>query len=72
MSSPEGMRQRTEDQAWTALRAIAQEHGMADPAGFSERDQQLLWMGIKSGIAVTIEVVLDALAPEPQGPNPAG
>lgn len=51
------MAQEAEDRAWTCLRALAQEHGMGDPTLLSDREQQLLWMGIKSGIASAVEIV---------------
>lgn len=53
----EPMAQDAEDRAWTCLRALAQEHGMADPSTLPDLQQQLLWMGIKAGIASGIEIV---------------
>lgn len=56
----EALCQSAEDVGWMTLRALAQEHAMGDPTTMTERDQQLLWMGIKAGIAAGVEVVLDA------------
>lgn len=55
----EGLCQAAEGCAWTVLRAIAMEHGMADPSEFCDRDQQLLWMGIKAGTATGVEISLN-------------
>lgn len=52
----EPMARDAEDRAWTCLRAAAQEHGMTDPALLTDLHQQLLWMGIKAGIATGIEI----------------
>lgn len=53
----EPMARDAEDRAWTCLRSLCQEHGMADPSTLPDREQQLLWMGIKSGIASAVEIV---------------
>lgn len=53
----EPLAQDAEDRAWTCLRSMAQEHGMADPSTLPDREQQLIWMGIKSGLASAVEIV---------------
>lgn len=58
-NSLEALCRTAEEHAWTVLRATAQEHGMPDPSTFCDRDQQLLWMGIKAGTATGVEVAKD-------------
>lgn len=49
--------QEVEERAWTTLRALCQEYGQDDPSTLHDRDQQLLWMGIKAGASATAETM---------------
>jgi hypothetical protein len=55
----EALCQEAEDVGWTMLRACCQENGIGDPGSLSERERQLLWIGLKAGTAAGVELVLD-------------
>lgn len=55
----EALCQEAEDVGWMMLRACCQERGVGDPTALSEREQQLLWIGLKAGTAAGVELVLD-------------